>query len=121
MKDGVRWFAPNSQLRDKFHHAIDLDSPLPITLDASELARLSNPRLYKERLDTFRNETILPEAFVEQSGRDLRLHILDPDMKVITGTLGGNIEAEGGPPKIEGYHLYNDNTGFDAFFDRNGR
>jgi hypothetical protein len=40
---------------------------------------------------------------------------------MIEGTLGANMEANGGPPKIEGYHLYNDKTGFDAFFDKNGR
>ena len=27
---------------------------------------------------------------------------------MIEGTLGANMEANGGPPKIEGYHLYND-------------
>jgi len=40
---------------------------------------------------------------------------------MIKGTLGANREARNGTPKIEGYHLYNYKTGFDAFFDRNGR
>jgi hypothetical protein len=40
---------------------------------------------------------------------------------MIEGTLGGNMEKNGGPPKIENYHLYNDKNGFDAFFDKNGR
>ena len=31
------------------------------------------------------------------------------------------MEAKGGASKIEGYHLYNDRTGFNAFFDKNGR
>ena len=31
------------------------------------------------------------------------------------------MEANGGPFKIEGYHLYNDRTGFNCFFDKNGR
>jgi len=46
IKDGIRLFAPNEQLRDKFHHALDLDSPIPGTLGDAELARLSNPSLY---------------------------------------------------------------------------
>ena len=73
IKDGIRLFAPNEQLRDKFHHAPDLDSPIPGTLGDAELARLSDPSLYQERLEAFRNEDILPEAYVEQYGRDLSL------------------------------------------------
>jgi hypothetical protein len=121
IKDSIRLFAPNDQLRDKFHHAPDLDSPIPGTLGDSELARLADSSLYRDRLETFRNREILPEAYVEQYGRDLRFHALDPNTKIIEGTLGANMEANGGPSKIEGYHLYNDNTGFDAFFDKNGR
>jgi len=41
--------------------------------------------------------------------------------EIIERTLGANGEANGGPPKIEGYHLYNDRTGFNGFFDKNGR
>ena len=121
VKDGIILFAPNEKLRDKYHHAPDLHSPIPETLGDAELARLSNPSHYQERLETFRNEDILPEAYVEQYGRDLRLHVLNPDTKIIEGTLGANMEANGGPPKIEGYHLYNDKTRIDAFFDKNGR
>jgi hypothetical protein len=121
IKDGIRFFAPNDKLRDKYHHAPNLDSPIPETLGDAELARLADPSLYRERLETFRNREILPEAYVEQYGRDLRFHVLDPDTKIIEGTLGANREANGGPPKIEGYHLYNDRTGFNAFFDKNGR
>ena len=40
---------------------------------------------------------------------------------MIEGTLGANMEANSGPTKIEGYHLYNSKTGFDAFFDKNGK
>ena len=107
IKDGIRLFATNDQLRDKFHHVPNLDSPIPGTLGDTELARLADPSLYRERLETFRNEEILPEAYVEQYGRDLRLHVLDPNTKIIEGTLGANMEANGGPSKIEGYHLYN--------------
>jgi hypothetical protein len=121
IKDGLRFFAPNDQLRDKFHHAPDLDSPIPETLGEAELARLSKSGLYRERLETFRNREILPEAYVEQTGRDLRLHALNPDTRIIKGTFGGNREARDGTPKIQGYHLYNDQTGFNAFFDMNGR
>ena len=121
IKDGIKFFAPNDQLRDKYHHAPDLDSPIPGTLGDAELARLADPIFYRERLDTFQNREILPEAYVEQYGRDLRLHVLDPDTKIIKGTLGANREAKDGTPKIEGYHLYNDSTGFNTFFDKNGR
>jgi hypothetical protein len=121
IKDGLRFFAPNDKLRDKFHHATDLDSPIPETLGEAELARLSKSGLYRERLETFRNREILPEAYVEQTGRDLRLHALNPDTRIIKGTFGGNREARDGTPKIQGYHLYNDKTGFNAFFDMNGR
>ena len=121
IKDGIRFFAPNDQLRDKYHHAPDLDSPIPGTLVDGELARLADPSLYRERLETLRNKEVLPDAYVEQYGRDLRLHVLDPDTKIIEGTLGANREVNGGPPKIEGYHFYNDRTGFNGFFDKNGR
>ena len=121
IKDSVRFFAPHDQLRDKYHHAPDLDSPIPGTLVDGELARLADPSLYRERLETFRNKEVLPDAYVEQYGRDLRLHVLDPDTKIIKGTLGANCESNGGPTKIEGYHFYNDKTGFNGFFDRNGR
>ncbi len=121
IKDGIRFFAPNDQVWDKYHHAPDLDSPIPGTLVDGELARLADPILYRERLETFRNKEVLPDAYVEQYGRDLRFHVLDPDTKIIEGTLGANREANGGPPKIEGYHLYNDRTGFNGFFDKNGR
>ena len=121
IKDGIRFFGPNDKLQDKYHHAPDVDSPIPGTLGDTELARLADPSLYRERLETFRNREILPEAYVEQYGRDLRFHVLDPDTKIIKGTLGANREANGGPPKIQGYHLYNDKTGFNAFFDKNRR
>lgn len=121
IKDGIRFFAPNVQFRDNYYHAPDLDSPIPGTLVDSELARLADSSLYRERLETFRNKEVLPEAYVEQYGRDLRFHVLDPDTKIIEGTLGTNREENSGPPKIEGYHLYNDRTGFNGFFDKNGR
>lgn len=112
IKDGRRWFAPNDQLRDKFFHAPDLDSPIPGRLDLEHTRSLP----YRERL-----EYILPEVYIEQYRRDLRFHILSPDTKVIPGTLGANREANGGPPKIEGFHLFNDKTGVDALFDKNSR
>ena len=120
-KDGIKFFALNDQLRDKYHHAPDLDSPIPGTLAGGELACLADENLYRERLKTFRNKEILPDAYVQQYGRDLRLYIIDPDTKIIKGTLGANCEANGGPPKIEGYHFYNDRTRFNDFFDKNGR
>jgi hypothetical protein len=98
-----------------------LNSPIPGTLGNSELDRLKYTSLYRERLKTFRNIEILPEAYVEQYRRDLRLHALDPNTKIIKGTLGANMEANGGPSKIEDYHLYNSNTGLNAFFDENGK
>lgn len=121
IKDGIRLFATRDQLRDKYHHAPNLGSPIPATLGNGELARLADPSLHRERLETFRNKEVLPEAYVEQYGRDLRSHVLDPDTIMIKGTLGANRQAKGGPPKIEGYYLYNERTGFSSFFDENGR
>lgn len=37
----------------KYHHVLDLDSPLPVTRSNAELARLVDPSLYRERLETF--------------------------------------------------------------------
>lgn len=87
IKDGRQFFAPHDQLRDKFHHARDLGSPIPKKLGKGELNRVSNPNLHQERLKTFRNREILPEAFVSMSGRRLRSHVLDVNTKVIEGTL----------------------------------
>ena len=116
IKDGIRLFAANDQLRDKYHHAPNLDSPIPGTLADGELARLADPSLHRERLEILRDREVLPDAYVKQYGRDLRLHVLDPDTKMIEGTFGVNREANGGPPKTEGYHLYNEKTGFNGFF-----
>lgn len=87
IKDGIRFFAPNDQLRDKYHHTSDLDSPIPGILVDGKLNHLSDPSLYRERLKTFRNREVLPEAYVEQYGRDFRLHVLGPGTKIIEGTL----------------------------------
>lgn len=40
---------------------------------------------------------------------------------MIKGTIGANLESDGGPSKIEGYHMYNENTGFNSFSAKNGR
>ena len=55
-KDGIKFFALNDQLRDKYHHAPDLDSPISGTLVDGELARLADPSLYRKRLETLRNK-----------------------------------------------------------------
>ena len=115
----MRFFASNGQLRGKYHHVPDLDSPIPKTLASSELARLSNPNLYKKRLKTFRNRKILPDAYIEAYARRVRLHILNPSTKMIKGTLGANREKNNGTPKTKGYHFYNDKTGFNGFFNKN--
>jgi hypothetical protein len=43
------------------------------------------------------------EAYLRQHARDLRLHVLHPDTKI-----------------IEGYHVYNEVTDFSAFFEKYG-
>lgn len=121
IRDGIRFFEPMEQLRDKYHHAPAVKSPIPESLGEMELARLSDPKLYRERLETFRNKEILPDAFVEQYGQDIRFHVLNPDTKIIEGTLGANSEKIFGRPKEHGYHLYNDITGVNVFFTKNGR
>lgn len=119
-KGELKLFAENSQLRDKFHHAPALDSPIPPTLGIQELNRLSNSKLYEERLKVFRNEEILPETDVKQLGRDLRFAVLSPDTIIKKGTFGANLEAAGVSKKIPGYIAYNEETGFCAFFEENG-
>ena len=121
IKDNMRFFMRNDQLRDKYYHALDLKLKVPETLADGKLSRLGNSELYEERLRTLRDKTILPEAYVLEYGRKLRLHILDPTTQVIEGTFGKNREMSGGLARIQGYHLYNPNTKFNAFFDQNGR
>ena len=93
IKNNRKFFAPHQPLRDKFHHFYDLNSPISETLGEAEVLRLVDNNLLKERLATFRNRDLLLEAYVEQFGRDLRLHVVDPDTKIIAGTLGANREA----------------------------
>jgi hypothetical protein len=47
--------------------------------------------------------------------------MLDPDTKIIKGTLGANMEAKVRGPKISGYNFYNPKTGLNVFFEKNGR
>ena len=116
IKDGKNWFAPNKKLRDKFYHAVDLNSPIPETFDFTYLNKLD----YLGKLDYLRNQANLPEIYVQQFGRDLRLHILDPNTKIIPGTWGANFERITGAPQTQGYHFYNNETGIDAFFLKDG-
>ena len=64
IKGGIRLWVLNDQLRDKFHHVANLDSPIPGTLDDAEFARLADPSLLRERLAIFRNREILPQVYV---------------------------------------------------------
>lgn len=122
IKDGKRFFVPHDQLRDKFHHAKELLLPIPETLANGKLTYLSNPSFHQKKLETFRNKEILPDTYVEQYAQNLRLHVLDPNIKIIEGTLGVNRQVKyGKTPKIEGCHLYNEKTGFNSFFDMNGK
>jgi len=121
IKNDTRFFVANSKLRDKYHHVLEFDTPLPETLTKAEIRRLADPSLYDERLKIFRNRKILPDVYVEKYGQSLRSHVLDVNTEVIEGTFGGNREAREGMPKTEGYHLYNSRTGFNAFFDKNTR
>lgn len=86
-----------------------------VTLKA-QLARLTKVP-YIERLQTFRNKDILPDAFVEQGAHDITFHVLDPETRIIPGTFGEYQQSRGVGPKLEGYHLYNDRTKFNAFFE----
>lgn len=118
IKNGVRLFVENDQLRDKFHHAPDLNTKLPKTLSYAELNRLSQGHLHKERIETFRDRDILPEENVVGFGKDLRRHVSHPATILIEGTFGENSDKAGKFKKIEGYHYYNPETGCDAFFDK---
>ena len=117
----MRFFVTHDQLRDKFHHAPDLGSPIPETLANGELEHLANPSLYRERLETFRDKKILPDAYIKEYGKRFRLEMLDPDTTICEGTLSARREARGGAPKKADYNLYNKRTGFNGFFDEDGR
>ena len=116
IKDGKNWFAPNKKLRDKFYHAPDLNSPIPETFDFNYFTNLD----YPVKLEYLRNQNNLPEIYVQQFGRDLRLHMLDPNTRIFPGTWGANFERTTGIPKTQGYHFYNKETGIDAFFSKDG-
>lgn len=121
IRDNIRYFLPNDQLRYKFHHSVDLDTPIPKEL-IGQVKRLANPALYKERLKTFQNKEILSETYVRQYGKNLRRHMLHPDTQIVAGTLGGNRQANiCFPDKIAGYHFINQKSGFSCFVDKNGR
>ena len=82
---------------------------------------MANPGLYKERLQTFCDNDIFPAEFVKASVREIQRHVLNPDTIVIEGTLGKKMSARGKGKIVEGYHLYNEKTGLDFSFDKNGR
>lgn len=117
IKNGLVLYAIHDQLRDKYHHAPDLNSKLPESLNKSELIRLADKNNYKERLATFRDREVLPEQYVKQYGCDLRRYIIHPNTKMIKGSFGQNMEATNGTSRRQGYHLYNERNGFNAFFD----
>ena len=121
IKDGERFFTEHNKVRDKFQHARDLGAPIPRALTKGRLERLANPNLYKERLTTFRDKKILPDAVVSMSAKKIRSHILDPNTRIIEGTYGANRESRTGQAKVEGFHLYNDRTGLNVFFNKADR
>jgi len=120
IKDGKRWFAKRSQIRDKFYHFPDVfGSDTPASLPIEELNRLANNVPYSERLKVLRSDK-LPEKFVEAAGSDLRKACLDPNTVVKPGTFGKNMEARGVGKSTEGYIFYNEKTKQAFFFDSNG-
>ena len=46
---------------------------------------------------------------------------MDPNTRIIEGTYGANRESQTGQVKIEGFHLYNDRTKLNIFFDKADR
>ena len=103
IKNGVRFFASNGQLRGKYHHVPDLDSPISGTFVDGKLTPLADLNLYQERLETFRNKKVLPDAYAEEYNQDFRFYVFDPNTRIIEDTLGTNRETTSGPPKVEIY------------------
>jgi hypothetical protein len=118
----VKLFADHDQLRKKFYHAKDVNSPIPKKLANGELERLANNSIIKERLKAFTDKKILPDSYVDIDGKLLREHLLDPNTIKIEGTLGANrdLRTNGKIPKIHGSHYYNPETGFNVFVSAKG-
>ena len=121
-KNGQIWFVPNSQLREKAYHIGTLGSPMPSWLENHELlehySSLKDPDAKLERQAYFRDKENLPEHYIVQAGADLRFEVLNPNNKIIEGTWGAN------NPDVEtipGFHHYNEETGFNAFFRKDGK
>lgn len=92
---------------------------LPEELDFEQFKKLSKPKNYIQRLKFFKNDTLLPDIFIDNFANDIRRHAIEPETTVILVTINGN--RNNGLSKCQGYHLYNPQTNFNAFFDLNKR
>ena len=114
--DGANYFYPDNIMRDKFHHALDLNTPLPPGMSRSELKELAKNHNHKKRLEVFRDRNRLPDEYVRQLAQEYRRRGL-LGCKSKPGTMGANLQRRGGPPLTRGRHVYNENNGFHMFFE----
>lgn len=70
--DGSTHFFPDNIIRDKFHHALDLNSPLPPGMTRAELKELAKNHNRKKRLEVFRDRKRLPDQYVRRLAQAYR-------------------------------------------------
>lgn len=128
IKDGQPFYHAFGQLRDKFYHSWVFPDSLAPEMSKTKLKKVQNiardgsKRSYKRRLKKLRDKNFISDQDIARLNGYLREHVINPDTYVIRGTLGANREQR--KPKLkkfEGYHLYNDKTRMDAFYDLNNR
>ncbi len=67
-----------------------LKVPLPKARTKVDLQSLENSANYKKRLQTFRAESLLPQVFVEEYDKLLRLHMLFIETNLFQSRFGAN-------------------------------
>ena len=129
VKNGLKFYHPYKQLRDKFHHQEVFQAPVPKALK-SEMPKLRQNNNHKKRLFIFRDTKKLPSHYIEVLAIQLQTHVINPETDIIRGTLGKNAEArvaerrragfkEPARPHQKGFLLYNKKTNIVAFYDQN--
>jgi hypothetical protein len=127
IRDNREFWHPFLRLRKKFYHIYDLIDTIgfkmkvPFTRDEiNELRKLEN---YRKRRKLFFDENRLSNDVVAEQANALRQHALDPNTAEIIGTINlKRNETSGGANSsvVERFHLYNRETGFNAFYNKDG-
>ena len=130
IKNGQPLYHAHAQLRDKYYHAWIFDKNLP--LSKTKLKGLQKISSYPKRLKALRNHPLISDDDIYRLSGLIRKHVLDPNIKVIRGTLGANrerkidLKRQTNPelrrvPKLQGYLVYNKKTKVACFYDLKDR